>query len=486
RGQVRVAHIMLRTDEGETPERSAEKEKKIREIHASLVSGSISFEDAALKYSDDITTNTRGGELPTFGSGKMVEAFEDASFALQTDGAISEPFRTRYGWHIVKRLEFIPPPSFEQAKGELKGKIAKDSRAEITQRAFLEQLRKEYALKTDPKALKPIVGMLDSTIFQKGTAVTDTLIRSKVTEGEFVRDGKRFERKISGTMRGKEFVSVRSRKHDDIERSPADTVVVRDLQLGWSYDRAKAANMNKPVITMDGLSITQRAFLEYLESTQRRQPGMDLGQLVDERFNEFADKQLLDHENSRLDLKYPEFRMLMKEYRDGILLFELTDEKVWSKAVKDSAGLEAFYEDHKMEFMWPTRYDADIYTCANAEVAKKVRTLHKKGKRGRDIADEVNKESALALDVASGQFSGEERPYLVGITKTGLSDNFEKEGSIVIVDMKEVLPPTPRSLDEARGLVTAGYQDELEREWIAELRGRYEVRVDKDVLYSIR
>jgi len=186
-----------------------------------------------------------------------------------------------------------------------------------------------------------------------------------------------------------------------------------------------------------------------------------------------------------LEAKYPEFRMLMKEYRDGILLFELTDERVWSKAVEDSAGLEAYYQDHQLDFMWDTRYDADLYTCADATVARQLRNKYRKGMRGQELVDALNTGSALNANLQEGLWTVADKPYLQGIVKPGLSDDIAVDGSVVVVDMKEVLPAAPRTLDEARGLVTAAYQDHLEKEWVSALRKKYEVVIDQDVLYSI-
>ena len=79
----------------------------------------------------------------------------------------------------------------------------------------------------------------------------------------------------------------------------------------------------------------------------------------------------------RLEAKHDDFRLLMEEYHDGILLFELTDEKVWSKAVKDTAGLEA-YAAHVGDFMWGMRAEVDIF--ADEKAVKAARKAVKKAK----------------------------------------------------------------------------------------------------------
>lgn len=486
RGQIHAAHIMMRTAETDSPERTAEVEKRIREVHAQVISGQLAFGDAALRFSEDESSSGKGGELPMFGTGKMIEEFEDAAFALKKDGDVSEPVKTRFGWHIIKRLEYKAPPTYEEARGELKAKISRDSRADITKKAFLEKLKKDYHFTPYPANVKALYKMVDSTVFMKGNVVTDTLIRKDVTEGIVMHKGMRYKREINGTLQAGKLVNIRSRKHDDLVKNPTDTVVVRDVHEGWSYDRAKAAKMTKPVFTMDGASATQIDLLNDIESKQRREGVKPLPSFVEERFVMFSDDKVLEFEDSNLETKYPEFRMLMKEYRDGILLFELTDQKVWSKAVKDTVGLERYYEANKSVYMFPTRYDADLYSCANADVAKQVRSLYKKGKRGTDMTTVVNDISALNLTVENGLWSEQDKPFLKGNMLPGLSPNYEVDGRLVIADLRAVVPPSPKPLNDTRGLVTAAYQDQLEKDWIKELRAKYPVVVNKDVLNTIR
>lgn len=486
RGQVKVAHIMLRSTEQDPAEKQANVEARIREIHRQIKDGQIAFADAALKYSDDETTNTKGGELPMFGTGKMIEEFEDAAFALQNDGDVGEPVHTRYGWHIIKRLERVPPPTFDAAKGELKAKIARDSRAEITRRVFIDRLKKDYAYVAYPKNLKAVEALVDSSIFKKGSSTTDTLLRKEVKEGELLRGRLLYRREITGMIRNGKYLAVRGRQYDEATQTMEDTVVVRDVMEGWKYDRKKAGKLTKPVFTITGRTYAQRDLLDFLEAKQRRERVVTSKELVEARFAEFVDESLMNYEDEHLEQKYPDFRMLMKEYRDGILLFELTDQKVWGRAVRDTAGLEAFHKAHERDYMWPTRYTGDLYTCQDAAVAKLVRAQMKKGKRGKDLLDIINKTNALALEIDNGTWTADQKPYLQALTTVGLSADQQVDGRVVIVDLKEIIPPTPKTLDETRGMVTAAYQDSLEKAWIEELRGKYMVSVDRDVLYSIK
>lgn len=486
RGQMKAAHIMLRSTDQDSPEKLAEVEKRVREIHAQIADGRITFADAALKYSEDESSNTKGGELPQFSTGKMIEEFEDAAFALKSDGAVSEPVRSRFGWHIIKRLEHIPPASFDMAKGELKTKISRDSRSEITKKAFLERLKSEYGFVSYPKNLKAVQALLDTNVFQKGTAVNDTILRKDFVEGPFQRGKLTYRRELVGAFSGGRMIALRSRQYEEMTQTMEDTVLVREVSEGWKYDRKKAAKLTKPVFSFADVTVTQTDLLDRMEAVQRRERTMDLKEYVDLRMAEFADERIMSYEDSRLEAKYPEFRMLMKEYRDGILLFELTDQKVWGRAVRDTVGLQAFHEAHRTEYMWPVRYDADIYMCADAKVTAQLRGLLKKGKRGAELTDVLNKTNPLALSIDSDYFTAEQKPFLAELTDPGLSKDLAVNGQLAVVDLKKIMEPTPKALEEARGLITAAYQDSLEKEWIAELRAKYPVTVNKDVLYSIK
>ena len=140
RGEIRAAHIMIRTKEGADDATLKAAEERINSIH-DLLSKGIPWEELALKMSEDASTASKAGELPWFGTGKMVEEFENAAFGLTEDGQISAPFKTSYGWHIVKRLEYRAPATFEASKRELQKKVSRDSRSEWTRASFLENLK---------------------------------------------------------------------------------------------------------------------------------------------------------------------------------------------------------------------------------------------------------------------------------------------------------------------------------------------------------
>jgi len=486
RGQVKVAHIMMRSTDQDAPEKQAATEERIREVHGQITSGKLTFADAALKYSEDESSNTKGGELPMFGTGKMIEEFEDAAFGLQKVDDISAPIKSRYGWHIIRLMEKQPLATYEASKAELKNKISRDSRAEITQKAFIGRLRQEYGYTPYPKNVSAVVALVDTNVFKKGTSVSDTLLRKDLVEGAFTEKGVKYRRELLGAIKEGKLLNVKSRQYDEMTQTMADSVVVRTIMEGWAYDRKKAEKLTKPVFTFKGGTFTQKDLLDHLEARQRRERVIPLATYVNERFESAADERIMAYEDANLEDKYSDFRLLMKEYRDGILLFELTDQKVWGKAVRDTAGLEAFHAAHKTDFMWDTRYEGDLYICSDAQVAKQVRNLVGKGKRGAELTTIVNKTNPLALTIETGLFTAEQKSYLKGITKPGIGPDIKFDDRVVLADIKGVRAPEPKTLEEARGLITAAYQDDLEKNWIKELRAKYTVSVDQDVLHSIK
>ncbi|HRF82331.1 MAG TPA: hypothetical protein PL070_19830, partial [Flavobacteriales bacterium] len=305
-------------------------------------------------------------------------------------------------------------------------------------------------------------------------------------DGAFTLKGVKYRRELLGAIKEGKLLNVKSRQYDEMTQTMADSVVVRTIMEGWSYDRKKAEKLTKPVFTFKGGTFTQKDLLDHLEARQRRERVIPLATYVNERFESAADERIMAYEDANLEDKYSDFRLLMKEYRDGILLFELTDQKVWGKAVRDTAGLEAFHAAHKTDFMWDTRYEGDLYICSDAQVAKQVRNLVGKGKRGAELTTIVNKTNPLALTIETGLFTAEQKSYLKGITKPGIGPDIKFDDRVVLADIKGVRAPEPKTLEEARGLITAAYQDDLEKNWIKELRAKYTVSVDQDVLHSIK
>jgi len=418
-GEIKAAHILILSSPKASQKEKLVAEERINEIYKELKNGK-SFSSLAIKYSADKTSAKAGGELPQFGSGKMVKEFEDEAFALENDGDFSRPFQTTYGWHIVKRIGRVPVPSMDEMEKELKDRISKDSRANITKQSFLAKLRNEYNFKEKRKTLDAMYNLVDSNIF-----------------------------------RGK-----------------------------WQPGNH---GLNKTMFTIAKEEFTQADFVKYLQFTQGRTDGIDLKGLVDKKFEAFKDDRLMRYENNRLEEKYPKFKSLMREYRDGILLFNLTEEKIWGRAAKDTLGLQSYYDNHKEEFRYDRRVKATIAQCKTSELADQVSKMMTAGKSSKEINDQLNDNSKLNVILESGTFEKTDKEVLRELPfEIGISEIKELDGQFLFANITEVLEDGIRPFDQSKGLVTAAYQKYLEDEWIKELRSAHEIKVNQEVLYSVK
>ena len=433
RGIMKVAHIMVRADKKLGEEEITQKKQKIDEIYSKVAIENADFVSLARQYSEDKESAKRGGELPAFGAGKMVEEFETAAFALKNDGDISAPILTDYGWHIIKRLELKNLESYEELYPTLKAKVARDSRANKSKEIVIENIKKENNFKEDIKRRNDFYTAVDQKKFNKGEWKAEDVAKlNKVMFGFYPTDGEKFE-------------------------------------------------------------YTQTQFAKRLENhMSRNEPtNVDLKPYINKLYNTVVEEMTMSFKNRRLPIVNKEFRMLLQEYREGILLFNITDEKVWSKAVKDTTGLEAFYEANKQNYMWGERADVVIYKCSNEKVAKKVEKLikakAKKGYSNEDILKQINKDSQLNLTIEEGKFT-KEQSELVAKAKweNKAVTKLNNENEVVLIEVKEVLAPQPKLLDEVRGLVTSDYQNKLEKEWVETLRKKYPVKIHKEVLSKLQ
>ena len=432
RGEIRASHIMVKVENAGDQEQVELAEKKIKELYQKLNDGG-DFEKLAKEFSDDKGSARDGGELPWFGTGRMVPAFENAAFGLENDGEFSKPIRSRFGWHIVKRLEVRKTAEFEAVKDELKKKVTRDGRGKKSKSSFYSKVKKAYNFQLNNKNLVAIAKIIDNDYYDRK----------------------------------------------------------------WTA-REKAKGMRKPIFTLEDSeyitekkTVTQADFAVYVEQNRKFQriPKTDPMIIIDQLFDGYVKQILTSFEDKRLEKKYPKFGALMKEYHDGILLFDLMDQKVWSKAVKDTIGLNTYYEANKTQHVWPDRLDAIVFNCGDKKLAKKTYKKAKQMMKSNTYNEDsllsyVNAESQLNLKIEDEKFEKASNDYVDrlnwsanGFTKIQ-SDNEKYRFAYV----RNFLPTQPKKLSEAKGLYISAYQDHLEKEWLQSLKDKYKVEVFREVL----
>ncbi len=424
KGEISVEHIMAEIRKNATEQEKANAKTKIDEIYGKLKAGQ-SFEDLARQFSDDKQSSDKGGLLQPFkATGRRSPAFEDAAFALKANGDYSAPVLSPYGWHIIKRVDLKGVPAFNDIKNELKARVSRDSRSQAGKAALIQRVKKESNFKENLKNRDELTKVLDSTY----------------------------------------------------------------LRSAWSADKAKKLG-NKEIFNLGGKSYTQNDFAKFLETQMTFRGQGDLTEIMKGAYKTWVDESVVNYEDTQLEKKYVDFANLYREYRDGILLFDLTDQKVWSKAVKDTAGLKAFYEMNKNNYLWDERAEVSTYKCLNDKTAKDVRKMLKEGKSEKEIVEALNKSSQLNVSVENITFLKGENKNVDNNWKEGVAENDikdDKENKILVIVVNKLLPKAPKTLAECRGAVTADYQVYLEKEWLSYLKNKYTVKVNQDVLNTIK
>jgi peptidyl-prolyl cis-trans isomerase SurA len=315
------------------------------------------------------------------------------------------------------------------------------------------------------------------------------------------------KRKMSKDQRGRksrDMVIERIKRENGYKEYPENLRELLDAidttYLAMKWDAEKVAGMKKNVVKLGGESYSQHDFAVFMEEKQRRRGTTSLEVFFYKQFKEYTEDLSIALEDSKLEDKYPEFKMLMQEYHDGILLFNLTDEKVWKKAVEDTAGLERYYAANKDKYMWDQRIEADIVMVNDPSRLSDIRSLvAEAAERGQSL-HEVGLDTLDGVFVEHGLYTRSDNSLVQNIEwEAGMTEsmkltdfnefyngNLHDENSSVFVLVRELREPEHKTLDEARGHVTSDYQNYLEDEWIRKLKEKYSLSINENVLQDIQ
>lgn len=422
RGSLQVRHIMLVANDQSSEEEKGNARERIQEIYEKAENGE-DFRKLARQYSDDKQSGYEGGLLEPFGINKMYPVFEEAAFALEDSGDVTEPVKTPVGWHIIQLVRGPRDESFSQAKRRLRNKVESDLRAKKSRESVLKSLKSDYNFREYPQHYSKVFDQVSPSLL-KGQWKLPQQIEDP--------DAKLFE------FAGKEYT------------------------------------------TLDFLQYLQRSQDSYTKFEQ-------LEPALYQAISDYSRNQLIAYEKQRLPEKYPKFRLLNREYYEGILLFNVTEQEVWNKAVRDTSGLKSFYEKRKDQYRWNERYRLYKVDAASKKLIRKARRSLKKGQRVNSIKRELNQESKLAVNIDSTiveRGSGLEDSALIP-REEGFSDIVERNERYILYFTEEVLPPRVKELAEVRGRVASDYQQYLEKKWMEKLRSKYKVKVDGEVLDQV-
>ena len=418
RGEVKLAHIMIRNQYEAAPEQLIDAQNKIDSIYG-LIKNGESFEAMAEKFSQDEASSKNKGVMNWMASlSGYPEEFKEIAFSLSI-GEVSKTFKTNFGFHIIKLIEKRPLGEFKDVQDIIKQKTNKDSRSESSKAAVVTRVKAENNYKEYPTNLKTFANTLDSSF----------------------------------------------------------------INAAWTYDEEKIST--NPLFTIGKATYTVKDFASYLKANQQPLEKASIFMAVNNTFHNWANDKCLAYEESILGNKYEDFRNVMQEYNDGILLFDLTDKKVWSKAVSDTIGLEKFYEYNKNNYKWKERVSYSIYTCLNEKTKNEAVKMLNKGKSQTDVFAKLNKKIAGAISSKEVKSERTDATADKLWDKKGIVDITNVEGNYKFYLVNGVVNSETKSLKEAKGIATSEYQNQLEKDWIRELRSKYNITVNDDAVKGL-
>jgi len=535
---VRASHILISVEEHADPADTLAAWNKIMSLRERILDGE-DFSALAVEYSDDpaakgtpATANRpamRGnsGDLGYFSVLYMVYPFENAVYNTPLN-EVSVPVRTNFGYHIIKVADKLPAmgrasvahimvnvaadapeANQKQAKAKIEEIYQKvldgDDFASLAERFSDDKASGrrggEFPPFTSsrmvPEFIKAIAdldepGQVSEPVrTQFGWHLIKLNNKSLPSKDEAIAD---LKNRISRDNRAKlsqNAVLERIKNENSFREYNQNLEIFFELVdesiFQGRWDKNLVDGHDDLLFSFADQTYTQQDFANYLASVQSMRTPESVRNYVNTMYLNFRNQNLMDYEESQLENKFPEFRQIMKEYHDGILLFELTDQKVWSKAMQDTTGLREFFENNVENYMWDDRFDAEIYTFNSEKAAKAGRRQIRRAQR-RDIShDEImktfNSSSQLEVSSEKGLMETGLNPLLSKTNpRRGVSDVIKSGNNYVVVRVNEFLPSQPKKMNEVRGLVIADYQNYLEKKWVKELRSKYEYTVNSDAL----
>jgi len=315
RGMVKIAHIMTRLDAKSTDEQKQAASTRIEEAYKSLQDGQ-DWDDVVSAYSDDKESVKNHGLLPMFGVGQMVTEVEDAAFSLSKIGSYSKPVLSPYGWHIIRLIEKKGLEPYSTLAPSIKQKVVTDSRGKVLEQAFARHLKEKFTVKEFPDQWTLVARLADSTL-----------------------------------IIGK-----------------------------WDYMKPVSTDWSANVLfTIEKENYDALGFLKYVKKRQQNRPKDSSPIVIFQRYyNEYLNERLVQYEKDHLEETSPEFRSLITEIREGVLLSQLMEENVWQRSLSDSVGQKNYYNLNASRYQYPERVLATIVTAPDTQTVNAVKkTLSK-------------------------------------------------------------------------------------------------------------
>lgn len=421
-GKIKAQQILLAFPPGADDITKRQLAARADSLYKRILAGD-NFNRLAAEFSNDYISGASGGMMPDISTGQYEPAFEKVLWSLPKDNAVSKPFLTSHGWHIVKRLSLKPvvtDPNNKAYQDELKQRIISDNRWKSSRDFVYQKVKEKKGFKKFPYDDAALWNMSDSVL-----------------------DGK-------------------------------------PMTSGW------AITANTALFAIGDSIYNANHWVNYANTYRFKQDGTGAKpwEQVREEWYHFA---MLEYYKEHLEDFNDDFRYQMAEFRDGNLFFEIMQQEVWNKSQTDTTALLALYEKNKKNYLWQQSADAVLFFCSDINTAGNVyEKLKKDPANWRKIAEEypekvIADSSRYEWNQVPNLNKMLPKAGMITSPLLNASDNTASFGYIVRVYNQ----PTQRSFNEARGMIINDYQVVLERQWDEALRKKYPVTVDQKMLTEI-
>ncbi len=492
---INASHLLIEVSPLASPNDTLAAFAKINELRNRILSGEA-FEAVALEYSQDPSVKENRGDLGYFTAFNMVYPFETACYTTAV-GEISKPFRTQFGYHIVKINDKLPTKgevevahimfpltTQESSVNEVYQKILSGEAFELLARQYsVDQNTAHNGGKLAKFRMGRLVKAFEDVAFNlKENQVSKPF--KTVYGWHIVKHIKNHPLKSLEELQAELTVKVQNDQRSEI----IATTLATKLLSKYSYTEYK--HLLSKLTELDNIQdgevlfsindnpINVKEFKGFLNQHPKKS--------IADNFISFRNKQLIDYYKNNLEKENADFAAIMKEYEEGLLLFEVLQRKIWDQSTVDTLGLKSFYEERIQDYQWKKRIKATIVSADDELAIQNVKEYLNSGHLIENIKKDFTKNN-YNVAIKSGIFE-EESLHLPSNfeIKNGAIASYFSDGSYKLILVNEILKPSTKTFEEAKGSLMNDYQQYLDSKWIADLRKEYKVKINQKELKKLR
>lgn len=538
---MNAAHILIKCDVNAIPSDTLAAYEKAMMIRERILNGE-DFSAMSVEFSDDPSARDmeeipgvrrayvgNKGELGYFTAFDMVYPFESGVYNTEV-GSVSMPIRSSFGYHIIKVNSKTPalgliraahifiaadPKDPNKTDSLLCAKANNiynevindqenwtdyvrkysDDKGTIANSGMLTPFRVNQIV---PEFISAVKGLQPNEISKPiKTSFGYHIIKlvGNTPPAAFEYEENKIKERVGRDMRGQLSEEIAMRRimkdnnfKENLKVKDAFISTIDSSIIAAQYKANEEIDATQVLFSTKDKSWTIQDFIDYIYKNQKKQGFMTPAAYSYQLYDNFLQQEVFAYEDSKLEEKYPDFKALVQEYHDGILLFSLMENEVWNKAAQDTLGLQNYYEKNKDSYMWSDRVKAMVVTCHRKDNVEEIKGLVRDGIELDSLRSFIKENKSQA----SARVSFYQKGDNVNVDATQwLEGTIAEYSSSVdnttqIIKILEVRQPEPKTFREAKGLVTSAYQAELEAQWIEQLKERFDVSFNEKLLNKVK